>query len=144
MSRQLRIEYGGALYHVINRGNYRAWIFEDEGSKKSFEKALLEACDYAGWRLHAFVVMSNHFHLALETPEPNLSDGMRWLSSVFANRFNRFRKENPRPIQERADRGLGSAFMALPLHPSQSGASWDLRCGGIEELSLWKLLIFEA
>lgn len=61
MSRQLRLEYPGALYHVINRGNYRTWIFETEGAKVSFEKALFEACSYAGWRLHAFVIMGNHF-----------------------------------------------------------------------------------
>jgi putative transposase len=91
----------GAIYHVINRGNYRSWIFESEGSQKSFEKTLFEACEYAGWKLHAFVVMSNHYHLAIETPEPNLSEGMRWLQSVFAMRFNRFRKENGRLFQGR-------------------------------------------
>ena len=101
MSRKLRFEYPGALYHIINRGNYRSWIFESGGARKSFEKTLFEACDYAGWKLHAFVVMSNHFHLALETPEPNLSEGMRWLQSVFAMRFNRFRKENGRLFQGR-------------------------------------------
>ena len=90
MSRKLRFEYPGAIYHILNRGNYRSWIFESEGAKKSFEKTLFEACEYAGWKLHAFVVMGNHYHLALETPEPNLSEGMRWLQSVFAMRFNRF------------------------------------------------------
>ena len=54
MSRKLRFEYPGALYHIINRGNYRSWIFESEGARKSFEKPLFEACDYAGWKLHAF------------------------------------------------------------------------------------------
>lgn len=101
MSRKLRFEYPGAIYHVLNRGNYRSWIFESEGAKLSFEKTLFEACDYAGWKLHAFVVMSNHFHLAIETPEPNLSEGMRWLQSVFAMRFNRFRRENGRLFQGR-------------------------------------------
>ncbi len=101
MSRKLRFEYSGAIYHILNRGNYRSWIFESEGAKKSFEKTLFEACEYAGWKLHAFVVMGNHYHLALETPEPNLSEGMRWLQSVFAMRFNRFRKENGKLFQGR-------------------------------------------
>jgi REP element-mobilizing transposase RayT len=128
MSRQLRIEYPGAMYHVINRGNYRSWIFEDEGAKKAFEKALFEACEYAGWRLHAFVVMGNHFHLALETPEANLSDGMRWLQSVFANRFNRFRKESGKLFQGRFKsilvedlEGLGSLCQYIHLNPVRAG-----------------------
>ncbi len=101
MSRKLRIEYPGATYHVINRGNYRKWIFESAGAKESFEKTLFAACEYAGWKLHAYVVMGNHFHLAVETPEPNLSEGMRWLQGVYATRFNRYRKESGRLFQGR-------------------------------------------
>ncbi len=101
MARKLRLEYPGALYHVLNRGNYRAWIFETEGAKVAFEKCLFEACERAGWILHAYAIMGNHFHLALETPEPNLSEGMRWLGSVFALRFNRFRKESGALFQGR-------------------------------------------
>ena len=101
MSRKLRLEYPGAIYHIINRGNYRTWIFKSEGAKESFEQTLFAACDYAGWILHAYVVMGNHFHLAVETPEPNLSEGMRWLQGVFATRFNRYRKENGRLFQGR-------------------------------------------
>ena len=79
------------MYHVLNRGNYRSWIFEDDGVKKSFEKSLFETCQKTGWILHAYCVMGNHYHLALETPEPNLSEGMRFLQSIFAIRFNKFR-----------------------------------------------------
>ena len=101
MSRKLRFEYPGAIYHVINRGNYRSWIFKSEGAKRSFEQALAKTCEHAGWKLHAYVLMGNHFHLALETPEPNLSEGMRVLQSKFAIRFNRFRKETGRLFQGR-------------------------------------------
>jgi len=73
MARKLRLEYPGAIYHVINRGNYRSWVFEREGAKKSFQKALFETCGRAGWRLHAYAIMGNHYHLAVDTPEPNLS-----------------------------------------------------------------------
>ena len=101
MPRPPRFQFPGAIYHVLNRGNYRSWIFKDDGAKASFQKSLLEACEYAGWRLHAYCIMGNHYHLAIETPEPNLSDGMRWLQSVFANRFNRFRKERGHLFQGR-------------------------------------------
>lgn len=101
MPRAPRIEYQGAIYHVINRGNYRSWIFDDDKAKLAFEKCLFEACERANWVLHAYCVMGNHYHLAIETPEPNLSEGMRWLQSVYANRYNRFRKEHGHLFQGR-------------------------------------------
>jgi putative transposase len=101
MPRSLRFEYPGAVYHVLNRGNYRTQIFEEEGTKRSFQKCLFEACESAGWTLHAYCIMGNHYHLALETPEPNLSLGMKWLQGVFATRFNRFRTERGALFQGR-------------------------------------------
>lgn len=94
MARKIRVEYAGACYHVLNRGNFRSWIFEDPGTRKSFLKCLREVCEAKGWRLHAWVLMGNHYHLCLETPEPNLVEGMKWLQGTFSNRFNRFRKTN--------------------------------------------------
>lgn len=101
MARKLRIEYPGARYHVINRGNYRGDIFAEEGARRAFLGCLFEACQKAGWVLHAYVLMSNHYHLALETPEANLVEGMRWLQSTFSNRFNRFRGESGHVFQGR-------------------------------------------
>ncbi len=101
MSRKLRFQYPGGLYHVINRGNYRSWIFKKDEAKISFEKTLFETCDKFGWILHACAIMGNHFHLALETPQPNLSEGMRWLQCVFATRFIRYRKERGHIFQGR-------------------------------------------
>lgn len=101
MPRKQRIEYAGAVYHVISRGNYRKELFLKEQSGLSFEKTLFEAVERCNWRLHAYVIMGNHYHLALETPEPNLVDGMRWLQSTFATRFNRFRKESGHVFQGR-------------------------------------------
>jgi len=92
MARKLRLEFPGAIYHVINRGNYRSWVFKDEGAKRAFEQCLFEACARSDWLLHAYVVMGNHYHLALETPQANLVSGMQWQQSTFANRFN---KVNP-------------------------------------------------
>ena len=88
MARKLRIEYEGALYHVINRGNYRADIFASDGAREAFEECLWEACEKTGWRVHAYVIMRNHYHVALETPNGDLVAGMKWLQATFANRFN--------------------------------------------------------
>jgi REP element-mobilizing transposase RayT len=101
MPRKLRLEFPDACYHVINRGNYRRDLFAGKGSAEAFERTLFEACARFGWRLHAFIIMRNHFHLAVETPEPNLSDGMKWLQGTWAMRFNRFRGEVGRPFQGR-------------------------------------------
>ena len=61
------------------------------GEQTGVAKALSEGCGRFGWVLHAYCIMDNHFHLAVETPQGNLSVGMRWLQAAFANRFNRFR-----------------------------------------------------
>ena len=74
MARKPRLEFAGAIYHVISRGNYRKALFED-GSARAFEKTLFEACAKCGWSLHAYVIMSNHYHSAVETPEANLVEG---------------------------------------------------------------------
>jgi putative transposase len=68
MARQLRIEYEGAIYHVLNRGDRREEIFRDELDRKSFLHALGRACGKTGWQVHAYCLMSNHFHLVVETP----------------------------------------------------------------------------
>jgi len=101
MARASRIEYDGALYHVLNRGNYRQELFTAGQAGRHFEQTLLETCARFGWRLHAYVIMSNHYHLALETPEANLTTGMQWLQSSFANRFNRVAGERGHVFQGR-------------------------------------------
>jgi putative transposase len=95
------MEYAGAFYHVISRGNYRKELFVEKGSGKRFEETLMETVSRCGWRLLGYVIMSNHYHLALETPEPNLVEGMKWLQGTFATRFNRYRKENGHVFQGR-------------------------------------------
>lgn len=101
MARRLRIQYPGATYHVINRGNYRREVFETPGAASSFEATLGEASTRFGWKVHAFAILRNHFHLALTTPIPNLGDGMHWLQTTFAVRFNRFRDERGHLFQGR-------------------------------------------
>ena len=76
------------------RGNYRRELFTGKGAAESFQACLLKTAARCGWRVHAFVVMSNHYHLAVETPGPNLSEGR--LQGTWATRFNRFRGESGR------------------------------------------------
>jgi REP element-mobilizing transposase RayT len=101
MARFPRIQYAGALYHVINRGNYRAAVFLRPETAVAFERCVFEAVQLFGWQLQAFVIMRNHFHLVLATPRPNLVEGMHWLETTFSVRFNRFRKEHGHVFQGR-------------------------------------------
>jgi len=97
----LRIEFAGGCYHVINRGNYRRRIFEGKGAADAFERTLDEAARRYGWLIHAYVIMGNHFHLAVELTEPNLSEGMKWLQGTWIRRYNGFRRLAGRPFQGR-------------------------------------------
>ncbi|MBC2603680.1 transposase [Puniceicoccus vermicola] len=67
----------------MNRGNYRQRIFSGKGAAEAFERVLGGAAERFGWRVHAYVIMSNHFHLAVELGEPNLSEGMKWLQGTW-------------------------------------------------------------
>jgi len=89
MARPLRIEFEGALYHVSSRGNAGQEIFVDDEDRHAFLEILGDAVERFGWICHAYCLMSNHFHLLLETPEANLSRGMRHLNGVCTQRFNR-------------------------------------------------------
>ncbi len=88
MARSIRIEVAGGFYHVMARGNRREWIYRDDEDRKLFLKTLAETCQKTGWRVHAWVLMSNHYHLLIETPEPNLVEGMKWLQNTYTRRFN--------------------------------------------------------
>jgi putative transposase len=88
MARGIRIEYPGAFYHVMARGNRRERIFRDEADRRFFCQTLGEACARTGWKVHAWVLMSNHYHLMLETPEANLVAGMKWLQNTYTRRYN--------------------------------------------------------
>ena len=89
MPRQLRLEYPGAIYHVMNRGDHREPIFKDDLDRQKFLLTLGQACGKTGWQVHAYCLMPNHFHLVVETPEANLVAGMKWLLGTYTARFNR-------------------------------------------------------
>ena len=88
MARSIRIQSAGAYYHVMARGNRREAIFHDDDDRRFFLHTVSQACEMTGWRVHAWVLMSNHYHLFLQTPEPNLVAGMGWLQNTLTRRYN--------------------------------------------------------
>jgi len=93
MPRKLRIEYPGTMHHVMSRGD-----------RQDFIKALAEACQKTNWQVHAYCLMRNHYHLVLETPEPNLVAGMAWLQSTYTIRLNWIGKAGRNPTWQRGAR----------------------------------------
>ena len=89
MARPLRIEYPGALYHVTSRGNRQEDIYIDDQDRSAFLQVLSRVCDRFNWVCHSYCLMSNHYHLMIETPEANLSRGMRQLNGVYTQNLNR-------------------------------------------------------
>ncbi len=88
MARKPRVEFEGAVYHVMCRGNRQEPIFEENRDYEVFLDTLGEVCKRTGWHVDAFALMGNHYHFLLETPEPNLVDGMRWFQGTYTQRFN--------------------------------------------------------
>ncbi len=88
MPRSVRVEFPGAYYHVMARGNRRQTIFFDEDDRRFFLHALSQVCERTGWLVHAWVLMGNHYHLFIQTPEANLVAGMKWLQNTYTRRFN--------------------------------------------------------
>lgn len=89
MSRPLRIEFPGAVYHVTSRGNAREKIFRDDQDRKNFLETLAAVVKRHNWLCHAYCQMDNHYHLRIETPDANLSKGMRQLNGVYTQRYNK-------------------------------------------------------
>lgn len=92
MGRRLRVQYPGAIYHVMSRGDRREEIFHDDGDRRCFSSTLGEGCEKTGWQVHAYCLMGNHFHLVVETPRANLVVGMKWFLGTYTGRFNRRHK----------------------------------------------------
>lgn len=89
MARPLRIEFPGAVYHVTSRGNARQDIVADDRDRTQWLTLLAHVVDRYGWRCYAYCLMDNHYHLLIETPQPNLSLGMRQLNGRYTQAYNR-------------------------------------------------------
>ena len=89
MARPLRLEFAHGLYHVTSRGDWREDIYRDDADRALFLQVLSETVDRFNWVIHAYCLMGNHYHLLIETPHGNLSQGMRQVNGVYTQRFNR-------------------------------------------------------
>lgn len=112
MARKPRVEYPGAVYHVMSRGNRGQKVFRTDQDNEIFLATLGEACGRTGWKIHAYVLMGNHYHLLLNTPEANLVAGMQWLQSTYTQRFNASHRERGHLFQGR--------YKAIPVEPGNS------------------------
>ncbi|MGK5061001.1 transposase [Janthinobacterium sp. LB3P112] len=92
MTRPLRLEFAGALYHVTSRGDRRGAIYRDDTDRLAWQEVLELVCERHHFVVHSFCQMSNHYHLLVETVEANLSQGMRQLNGVYTQHFNRRHK----------------------------------------------------
>ncbi len=89
MTRPLRLEFAGALYHITSRGDRQEAIYETDADRECFLSVLSGVCEHYNWVCHAYCLMDNHYHLLIETPEANLSKGMRQLNGVYTQSYNR-------------------------------------------------------
>ncbi|MFT5410310.1 MAG: putative transposase [Verrucomicrobiales bacterium] len=87
MPRQPRIQYPGAIYHVMARGNRSGPIVLDDSDRSCFVETFAEACEKSAWEVYAWVLMDNHYHLAVRTPAGNLVEGMKWFQNTYTRRF---------------------------------------------------------
>jgi putative transposase len=138
--RPLRIQYTGALYHVLSRGDHREAVFLNDEDRSDFLRTLGRACLKTGWQAHSYCLMTNHFHLVLETPQPNLALGMKWLLGTYTQRFNRKRhhwghlfggRYKAQLIDGRSPGYLRRACDYVHLNPVRAGiieADEDLKC----------------
>ena len=103
MARPLRLEHENAIWHLTSRGNEQRDIFRDDVDRERFLLLLSQTVIRFGWRLFGWVLMSNHYHMVLQTPQPNLSRGMQWLNGRYAQWFNRRHDRSGHLFQGRFD-----------------------------------------
>jgi putative transposase len=89
MARPLRLEFAGAVYHLTSRGNARQKVFFADTDRQLFLDTVARVVSRYGWICHAYCLMTNHYHLLVETPKPSLSLGMRQLNGIYTQSFNR-------------------------------------------------------
>ncbi len=130
MARPLRVEYPGARYHLMSRGDRREAIFRDDQDRAGFVGLLGKTCLRHGWEAHAYCLLGNHFHAVVETPQPNLAKGMRWLLGTYTQWFNRRHRQwghlfggryKSQLIDEGSDSYLAQACNYVHLNPKRAG-----------------------
>jgi putative transposase len=143
MARPLRIEYPGAVYHITSRGNDKKTVFKDETDRETFLSVLAHVNKRYHWLCHAYCLMDNHYHLLVETPDGNLSIGMRQLNGVFTQARNKRYQKNGHLFQGRykailiqKDSHLLEVCRYVVLNP--------IRARMVERLDDWKWSSYRA
>ena len=143
MSRPLRIEFSGAVYHITSRGNGKQEIFFDDKDRKIFLSLLWEVVEREKWICYAYCLMDNHYHLLIETTRPNLSRGMRELNGIYAQKLNYVRGSVGHVFQSRyksilveKDNYLLELCRYIALNP--------VRAGIVENPEDWKWSSYRA
>jgi REP element-mobilizing transposase RayT len=143
MSRPLRIEFSGAFYHVTSRGDRREAIYENDEDREAFLNIFEEVVEGFRWRCHAYCLMTNHYHLFIETVDANLSKGMRQLNGVFTQWSNRRHRRSGHLFQGRyegilvdSDAYLQELSRYIVLNP--------VRAGMVEDPADWGWSSFRA
>ena len=143
MARPLRIEYPGAVYHITGRGNERKAIFKDDHDRKAFLSTLQHANNRYNWTCHSYCLMNNHYHLLIETPDGNLSIGMRQLNGIYTQLYNKRHKRNGHLFQGRykailiqKDTHLLEVYRYIVLNP--------VRAGTVGQPDAWKWSSYRA
>jgi putative transposase len=143
MARPLRIEFDGALYHVTSRGDRREDIFEDDEDRRRFLNLLAEVAERFNWRCHAYCLMTNHYHLIVETPEGNLSRGMRHLNGVYTQASNRRHRRTGHVFQGRFKAILVDRDSYL-LELARYVVLNPVRAGMVDEAGAWPWSSYRA
>lgn len=127
MARPLRIEYPGAFYHVMHRGNAQSDIYESERDREKFLEYLSLSVERFEIKIHTYCLMTNHYHLLVETPQPNLSQAVKWINVSYAAYFNRERQRSGHLFQGRfkaivvdADEYLKHLSRYIHLNPKRA------------------------
>ncbi len=154
MSRPLRIEYPGAWYHVMNRGRRSEAIFLNDADRKTFIKVLQETVDGWNLKISAYCLMSNHYHLLVQTPDGNLARCMRHINGIYTQRFNRRHKKEGQLFRGRykavlvdADSHLVEVLRYIHRNPIQAGVveklddyQWSSHHGYVSSAKKWQWL----
>jgi len=143
MARPLRIEYSGAVYHITSRGNAKKAVFKDDPDRETFLSILDRVNKRYHWVCHAYCLMKNHYHLLIETPDGNVSVGMRQLNGVYTQAFNRRHRRAGHLFQGRykailiqKDSHLPEVSRYIVLNP--------VRAGGVERPGDWPWSSYRA
>jgi len=130
MARKPRIEFEGAVYHIMSRGDRCEQIVEDDTDCTRFMECVEEVCGKTGWRMHAFCLLGNHYHALCETPEANLVAGMKWLQGTYTQRFNARHQRRGHVFQGRykallvdaeSEGYFGTVSTYIHLNPARAG-----------------------